>query len=446
MRPRTCSLLALGLLVMLIAAPIGTASATTPNGWTTHAGPGYELYITPHQSVSATELALVVNYANETMTLRVNQGDRLISSAAVGPYSSRFIQLDFPANGTYQITLASAGNELLTLSKQRIISTTPPPPPVWNDDDWQITPPGPNPWVPPPEPQDPLKYTQAAVDALLANITLEILLTTAAVMGVMVIVGALVQRKVKFIYPTDLVTILLLAANVWLVAMVTAGRWEVGFSLWYILPELAGYFMGYLIGSRNNDWMVQYISPRIGYTYRIPMAVYEHKGRQCIADQNNRALVKRVLFGIHHEIDSEVWLEPNWTDDAKYRLFPPFRRRMINIESMETTSERVPIWWRLKVKRYTTHIRVAYGSQATAAELVHSMNVLDRLRAKVDSLEAERIRLEEEAPRRVVDALSNLLRPSYDRTVTTRIEDFERALRPPEPEPAPEQPSPEVTT
>ena len=444
MRPRTCSLLALGLLVMLIAAPIGTASATTPNGWTTHAGPGYELYITPHQSVSATELALVVNYANETMTLRVNQGDRLISSVAVGPYSSRFIQLDFPANGTYQITLASAGNELLTLSKQRIISTTPPPPPVWNDDDWQITPPGPNPWVPAPEPQDPLKYTQAAVDALLANITLEILLTTAAVMGVMVIVGALVQRTVKFIYPTDLVTILLLAANVWLVAMVTAGRWEVGFSLWYILPELAGYFMGYLIGSRNNDWMVQYISPRIGYTYRIPMAVYEHKGRQCIADQNNRALVKRVLFGIHHEIDSEVWLEPNWTDDAKYRLFPPFRRRMINIESMEITSERVPIWWRLKVKRYTTHIRVAYGSQATAAELVHSMNVLDRLRAKVDSLEAERIRLEEEAPRRVVDALSNLLRPSYDRTVTTRIEDFERALRPPEPEP--EQPSPEVTT
>lgn len=444
MRPRTCSLLALGLLVMLIAAPIGTASATTPNGWTTHAGPGYELYITPHQSVSATELALVVNYANETMTLRVNQGDRLISSVAVGPYSSRFIQLDFPANGTYQITLASAGNELLTLSKQRIISTTPPPPPVWNDDDWQITPPGPNPWVPAPEPQDPLKYTQAAVDALLANITLEILLTTAAVMGVMVIVGALVQRTVKFIYPTDLVTILLLAANVWLVAMVTAGRWEVGFSLWYILPELAGYFMGYLIGSRNNDWMVQYISPRIGYTYRIPMAVYEHKGRQCIADQNNRALVKRVLFGIHHEIDSEVWLEPNWTDDAKYRLFPPFRRRMINIESMETTSERVPIWWRLKVKRYTTHIRVAYGSQATAAELVHSMNVLDRLRAKVDSLEAERIRLEEEAPRRVVDALSNLLRPSYDRTVTTRIEDFERALRPPEPEP--EEPSPEVTT
>ena len=446
MRPRTCSLLALGLLVMLIAAPIGPASPTTPNGWTTHAGPGYELYITPHQSVSATELALVVNYANETMTLRVNQGDRLISSVAVGPYSSRFIQLDFPANGTYQITLASAGNELLTLSKQRIISTTPPPPPVWNDDDWQITPPGPNPWVPAPEPQDPLKYTQAAVDALLANITLEILLTTAAVMGVMVIVGALVQRTVKFIYPTDLVTILLLAANVWLVAMVTAGRWEVGFSLWYILPELAGYFMGYLIGSRNNDWMIQYISPRIGYTYRIPMAVYEHKGRQCIADQNNRALVKRVLFGIHHEIDSEVWLEPNWTDDAKYRLFPPFRRRMINIESMETTSERVPIWWRLKVKRYTTHIRVAYGSQATAAELVHSMNVLDRLRAKVDSLEAERIRLEEEAPRRVVEALSNLLRPSYDRTVTTRIEDFERALRPPEPEPAPEQPSPEVTT
>jgi hypothetical protein len=419
-------MLALGLLVMLIAAPLGTASATTPNGWTTHAGPGYELYISPHQSVSATELALVVNYANETMTLRVTQGDQLISSAAVGPYSSRFIQLDFPANGTYQLTLASAGNELLTLSKQRIISTTPTPPPVWNDDDWQITPPGPNPWVPAPEPQDPLKYTQAAVDALLANITLEILLTTAAVMGVMVIVGALVQRKVKFIYPTDLVTIALLAANVWLVAMVAAGRWEVDFSLWYILPELAGYFIGYALGSRNNDWMLQYISPRIAYTYRVPVVIYEHEGRQCIADQNNRALVKRVLFGIHHEIDSDTFLEPNWTDDAKYRLFPAFRRRMVNIESMETTSASVPLWWKFRAKKYTTKIEVAYGSQATAAELVTGIGVLERLRSRANALEAENAHLETDAPRNVASALVALMRPSYEQTTLDRIEEFMR--------------------
>lgn len=426
MRPRTASLLAIGLLVMLVAVPVGSAEATTLNGWTTHTGPGYELHISPLQTVSASELSLVVNYGDETITLRATLGDQLISSVAVAPQTSRFIQLDYPHNGTYQLTLASAGNELLTLSKQRIISTTPTPPPVWNDDDWQITPPGPNPWVPAPEPQDPLKYTQAAVDALLANITLEILLTTAAVMGVMVIVGALVQRKVKFIYPTDLVTILLLAANVWLVAMVTAGRWEVSFSLWYILPELAGYFIGYLIGSRNNDWMVQYISPRIGYTYRIPMAVYEHKGRQCIADQNNRALLKRVLFGIHHEIDSEVFLEPNWTDDAKYRLFPPFRRRMVNIESMETTSASVPLWWKFRAKKYTTRIEVAYGSQATAAELVTGIGALERLRSRANALEAENAHLETDAPRNVASALVALMRPSYEQTTLERIEEFMR--------------------
>jgi hypothetical protein len=445
-RAAYASLLALGLLVLLVAAPLGTADAATPNGWTTHAGPGYELYLTPQQQVGASELGLVVNYGDDNMTLRVSKANQTVSSVVIAPHSSRFVQLDFATNGTYQLTLASAGQELLTLSKQRIIPVTPSPdPPVWHDDDWQITPPGPNPWTPAPEPQDPLKYTQAAVDALLANITLEILLTTATVMGVMVAIGALVQRLVKFIYPTDLLTIVLLLANLGLVVLAATGRINMGGALWYIIPELAGYFIGYALGSRNNDWMIQYISPRIGYTYRVPTAIYEHEGRQCIADQSNRALLKRVLFGVHHEIDSDgIRLEPNWTDSAKYRLFPKFEKRMINIESLETSNERVPIWWKFAVKRHTTRIRVAYGSQATAAELVTSVDVLDRLRNKVDQLEAERIRLEEEAPRRVVDALSGLIHPSYERTVTTRIEDFERALRPPEPES--ERPNPEVTT
>lgn len=448
MRPRAAPALAalamISVLATLLAAPVAATTDTAPNGWTTHAGPGYELYLTPHQEVSASELGLVVNYGNDTMTMRVSKANQTMSSVTIAPHSSRFVQLDFATNGTYQLTLANAGSELLTLSKQRIIPVTPTPP-VWHDDDWQITPPGPNPWTPEPEPQDPLTYTQAAVDALIASITLEILLITATVMGIMVAVGALVQRLVKFVFPTDLLTSLLVLANLGLVILAATGRINMGGTLWYIIPEMSGYFIGYALGSRNNDWMIQYISPRIGYTYRVPTAIYEHEGRQCIADQSNRALLKRVLFGVHHEIDSDgIRLEPNWTDSAKYRLFPKFEKRMINIESLETSNERVPIWWKFAVKRHTTRIRVAYGSQATAAELVTSVDVLDRLRNKVDQLEAERIRLEEEAPRRVVDALSGLIHPSYERTVTTRIEDFERALRPPEPES--ERPNPEVTT
>lgn len=414
MRPRTCSLLALGLLVMLIAAPIGTASAITPNGWTTHAGPGYELYITPHQSVSATELALVVNYANETMTLRVNQGDRLISSAAVGPYSSRFIQLDFPANGTYQITLASAGNELLTLSKQRIISTTPTPPPVWNDDDWQITPPGPNPWVPAPEPQDPLKYTQAAVDALLASITLEILLITASLMAISMVIGAAVQRAVKFIWPTDFMTVSIIAFAAiqiigWPSFLIVPGVDPI----WWI-PMLIGYIIGYIVIGRTRYIMVRRLTDDKSFDTE-PWVLYHIDGKPYIQEQNNKALLKRLVFGIHHPILSPVSLEPDYEDRTKYPGFPVFHRRMVCVEGWRTYEMMPETVSRWQLKRYATEVKVAYGSTVSRYELLRSFQALDRVNSRLIEAENEIYALQQSLSVRMADTVAAFLARVYSR-------------------------------
>lgn len=446
MRPRAAWLSLVALLALVIVlAP--AASASTPNGWTTHTGPGYELYISPHQNVGSTELTLVVNYGSEDMTLRVSRDNMTVSSVVIAPHASRFVQLDYPSNGTYQVTLSSAGTALLTLSKQRIIPVTPSPtpPPTWDDDDWNIMPPGPNPWVPTPEPQDPLKYTQAAVDALLANITLEILLTTAAVMGVMVVAGALVQRKVKFVYPTDVITIALLMANLGLVWLtVTKGIPVSTSTMWYIVPELAGYFLGYMLGGRITDTMVEIISPSTMSACREPMAIYEHDGRQCIADQNNRALLKRVLFGIHHEIDTGgIPLRNNWDDLAKYRLFPRFDKRKIYIEKLEPSQERVRVWWKLSVSRYTSKITLAYGSRASIAELIEDEKVLFDQRNKIESLESEIVRLQDEIPRMLAAAIMKLMRPSYERTTLDRIEEYLKLERSEAKEEEPERPEPQ---
>ena len=207
----TLAVLALiSALAMLLAAPAAEATVmgAAPNGWTTHGGPGYELYISPQQQVGASELSLIVNYGDSNMTLRVSKVNQTISSAVIAPHSSRFVQLDFASNGTYRIVLANETQELLALSKTRIIPVTPDPTPPWNDDDWHIIPPGPSPWQPGPDPsQDPLAYTQAAVDELIASVTLESLLTTASLMAIAMFLGAAVQRAVRFIWPTAFITV-----------------------------------------------------------------------------------------------------------------------------------------------------------------------------------------------------------------------------------------------
>ena len=420
MRPRVtyaslASLAVIALMAMLLVSPAAAASSSTPNGWTIHDGPGYELYITPYEDVSSSELTLLVNYGDEYLILELHRDNQTISSATVAPQSSRFVQLDFKTNGTYEIVLSSAGEQLLTLSKQRTIPVTPPPTPPWDDDDWHIIPPGPSPWQPIPRPpQDPLVYTQAAVDALLASITLEILLITASLMAISMVIGAAVQRAVKFIWPTDFMTVSIIAFAAiqiigWPSFLIVPGVDPI----WWI-PMLIGYIIGYIVIGRTRYIMVRRLTDDKSFDTE-PWVLYHIDGKPYIQEQNNKALLKRLVFGIHHPILSPVSLEPDYEDRTKYPGFPVFHRRMVCVEGWRTYEMMPETVSRWQLKRYATEVKVAYGSTVSRYELLRSFQALDRVNSRLIEAENEIYALQQSLSVRMADTVAAFLARVYSR-------------------------------
>ncbi len=420
MRPRAAyvslaSLAIIALMAMLLVSPAAAASSSTPNGWTVHDGPGYELYITPYEDVSSSELTLLVNYGDEYLDLRMVQDNQTISSATVSPQSSRFVQLDFETNGTYEIVLSSAGEELLTLSKQRTIPVTPAPTPPWDDDDWHIIPPGPSPWQPIPRPpQDPLEYTQAAVDAIVASITLEILLITASLMAISMVIGAAVQRAVKFIWPTDFMTISIVTFAAiqligWPSFLIVPGVDPI----WWI-PMLIGYIIGYIVIGRTRYIMVRRLTDDKSFDTE-PWVLYHIDGKPYVQEQSNKALIKRLVFGIHHPILSPLSLEPDYEDRTKYPGFPTFNRKMVCVEGWRTYEMMPQEISRWQLKRYATEVDVAYGSTVSRYELLRSFQALDQVNARLIEAENEIYALHQSLSTRMADTVAAFLARVYSR-------------------------------
>lgn len=402
-------------MAMLLVSPAAAASSSTPNGWTTHTGPGYELYITPNEQVGSSELVLLVNYGDTVMDLRVTQDNRTITTEYVDARSSRFAQLDFATNGTYKIVLSSVGHELLTLNKTRVIPVTPDPTPPWDDDDWHIIPPGPSPWQPIPRPpQDPLEYTQAAVDAIVASITLEILLITASLMAISMVIGAAVQRAVKFIWPTDFMTVSIVAFAAiqligWPSFLIVPGVDPI----WWI-PMLIGYIIGYIVIGRTRYIMVRRLTDDKSFDTE-PWVLYHIDGKPYIQEQNNKALLKRLVFGIHHPILSPVSLEPDYEDRTKYPGFPVFHRRMVCVEGWRTYEMMPETVSRWQLKRYATEVKVAYGSTVSRYELLRSFQALDRVNSRLIEAENEIYALHQSLSVRMADTVAAFLARVYSR-------------------------------
>lgn len=199
-----------------------------------------------------------------------------------------------------------------------------------------------------------------------------ILITSACALGG-VLIGAVIQRTAKFLYPYDWMTItILVAIGIDCVLKLT------GFEqIWYV-PFLLGYIVGYLIVGRTRYTMVMDISI-VSKTMRMyPWVTYLHEGRLCIQEQTNRALLRRQLAGVRHEIVSldGAAINTDWNSDAKYPMFPKFEKNLLVLEDQNVEYCNVTVFWKIKARQYVTTIRVAYGSTASKLELMESANVL----------------------------------------------------------------------
>ncbi len=199
-----------------------------------------------------------------------------------------------------------------------------------------------------------------------------ILISSACALGG-VFIGAAVQKTAKFLYPYDWMTITILIA----IVIDLIGNFTGFEQIWYV-PFLLGYFVGYLIVGRTRYTMVMDISI-VSKTMRMyPWVTYQHEGRLCIQEQTNRALLRRQLAGVRHEIVSldGVAMNTDWTSDSKYPMFPKFEKNLLVLEDQNVGYRLVPIFWKVNARQYVTTIRVAYGSTASKLELMESANVL----------------------------------------------------------------------
>ncbi len=405
------------VLVMIPISSVSASSDTIPNGWTLQSGEGYELYITPYVDLNASELVLFVNYSDENMTLRVDYDSATISSKVITPGTSGFYQFDFAEDGPYQILVYNSGGILLTLNKQRTAPLPGTDPEIpWDDDGWNIAPPGTSPWRPtvPSGSTDPLIYTQVAVDALLAALTSEVLMITAALMAAAMVLGAVVQRTVRFIWPTDFVTITIVAF-----ILIQLFRWPVFLvipgidSMWWI-PIIIGYFIGYIVIGRTKYVMVRRITDDKAFE-TVPWVLYHIDGKPHLQEQTNKALIKRLFFGIHHPILSPLALEPDYDDKTKYPGFPLFERKMVCVESWHTYEMMDEDKSRFKFKRYATEVKLAYGSAVSKYELLRNLSALDKANSRIVEAENTIHALTQSISVRMADTVASFLAKVYSR-------------------------------
>lgn len=249
-----------------------------------------------------------------------------------------------------------------------------------------------------------------------------VIILSVIVMCIMIVVGRKLQTVTKFVYPKDLFS---LAFIVGVIICVIGAKYElIPVSLdnaFWCAPALLGYLIGYILGNEQSYQMIGYISPKARYTAILRTVIYEEGDKQYIADQTNVALLKRLLFHITHELDTQgVKMEFDWDVDAQFKL-KIYRRKVCNVERLDTKFDRVG---RLKLKKYKTTIGVAVANQISHAELISRTDALDKLNDTVLTLSNEVTRLKNTVPRRVAKSIIELTRPSYEKTTLDNISKY----------------------
>lgn len=199
-----------------------------------------------------------------------------------------------------------------------------------------------------------------------------------------VVAGAKVQRVAKFIYPYDALTLTIAG---FCIADTIAGMLPTD-KFWY-LPLLLGYATGYLVVGRTGYTMVQTVSLGDKVMDCEPWVFWQEDGRTYTQEQTNRALLRRLLFGIKHEVVSNTPLDKEWTVNVKVPMFPLITKPTVMAEDVVTSWSPVRVFWRFTSKRYVTEITMAYAGMVTKAQLSQDERFLQVMQRQNTDLVAE---------------------------------------------------------
>jgi hypothetical protein len=348
------------LVVVVLLSPmalnVASADSTSINGWTNQGGSGFDFYLTPNSEVSPTELCLFVNYQNTLMTLEVIEGNKTVFSQIIDPHSSMFMSLPFPdVETSYTVIVQNQGFTLLTLTK-----TAPGYylPTQTDNSNWHIAPPTQN---------SALKYTEQAVQALMASLTLTTVLIAICVIMFGVIVGALVKQITRFLTPTDFISIIICAVVLLDIYFHWFDKLTGDNKVWN-LAWIAGYQIGFWL------WKIDYLTP-IRTTLKektitlLPIPYYypDDGSGCCLATQTNIALFKRLFLGIHHRLGTDAGMQQDWQTIAKKPYLPKIHVRSLWVEKEIITEEKV-MWWIFTLSKFQTEYKLCYASGIQKAQ------------------------------------------------------------------------------
>jgi hypothetical protein len=214
-----------------------------------------------------------------------------------------------------------------------------------------------------------------------------------------------VQKLAKFVLPKDVATIcivLFILADIFFIPLFngfTRGNFprpEIDMLLY--LSFMTGYLLGYYINGSQAWTMVCMFIAEARYDPGVYTVIYELKdGTNCIADQNNRALIKRWFFGIHHKIELRGGARSIRGKSIRERRRYPilrFKHKKLWLNAnIELPPEYRKIIWKIRFKVHTTAWTLADANQAEQWEVVQSFDRLDTLNEEIRRLNVEIDRL-----------------------------------------------------
>jgi hypothetical protein len=390
-RPITTLAVIAALTIFFLASCSG-AQATTLNGWSSHTGPDYELYMAESDQVGPYELVELINYDVHDLTLELWEiNGTMVMQESISAQSSKIIQLDYGTRDCRIDIVSSYYGLEGTYNRYHTYDMLPTPSGSGN---WQITAPT----------EDPEKiYSADDLGDAVAQAFINNIIQTSIALCIGVIVGAGVKHVVRFWRPKDFISagiFALVAADVLFSLSPWGWIWSVVF--------LAGYILGFILRPIDSATPLT-VDPQAKTMWLIPEAVYWPKDTTgcCIQDQSNRALFKRLVFGIHHRLETDVGITSDWTVVAqKPGRAVRMKFRMFVVEKTEHL-ETIRKGWILRYKEITTRFKVGYASKISLIEFLVDINNYYRIQ---DQHEEKSSKLAELELRRRTDAADTAAR------------------------------------
>lgn len=381
--------IALVIIVMsVVVAMSTTASAAEVNGWASHRGASYELMMSSDPEVGAYELVQLINYDIHDLRLELWQlNGTMILSQTVAPQSSMYIQLDYGIHDCRIDIVSSYYGLEGSYTRTHVYELLPPPS---GGGGWVIT---------PPAERDPdLIYSAQDMLDRLADFALEFFIRAPPVMLAGAMLGYANKRLTLLLRPTDLGTIILAAICI---AEMTSGIIGQTVGIEYNRLWLVILLLGYIIGRQLTH--LDTISPirincsksqhtmrkEVIYTIRDRSGMY-------LAEQTNRAMLKRLFLDMHVPIGADGAMVPDWSIliERTDGIRKPYRNRGFWIQREKRVSEPGPSYFfgLIKTRQRSVQYELANASAWPKSMFVQQMSAFLDLDTENKFLNAELVR------------------------------------------------------